>query len=120
VSRWTGNAGLTWDIVGKLAVLDLTGKFFGPRRMDDDQMNQQPLIPGQATFDAKLGGEYQHVFWSVAVLNLLDRRFYDYAVGSQGTAPGPFVPAGIPPTVGLFNAYPLAGRTVMVRAGATF
>jgi iron complex outermembrane recepter protein len=119
VSRWSGNAGLTFDIVQKLLVLDVTGRFFGSRRMDNDQQNIQPLIPENATADVKLGGTYERFFWSAAVLNVFDLHYYDYAVASGGVAGGPFFP-GASPTIGVFNAYPLAGRTFMVRAGATF
>jgi iron complex outermembrane receptor protein len=120
VSRWSGHAGLSWQIVPKLLALDLTGRFFGPRRMDNDQLNIQPLIPGQATADVKLGGEYGQFFWSASVLNVFDKHFFDYAIASGGIAGGPFFPAGLPPTVGLYSAFPLAGRTYMVQAGATF
>jgi iron complex outermembrane receptor protein len=120
VSRWSGNAGLTWQIVQKLLVLDVTTRFFGPRRMDNDQLNIQPLIPGQATVDLKLGGEYDRFFWSASVLNLFDKHYFDYAIASGGIAAGPFFPSGLAPAVGLYSAYPLAGRTFMVSAGATF
>ena len=120
ISLWSGYAGLSWDIVQKLLSLDLTGRFFGPRRMDNDQINQQPLIPGEATIDVKLGGQYSHFFWSASVLNLLDKHYYDYAIASGGIAGGPGFPPGLPPTIGAFSAFPLAGRTFMVQAGATF
>ena len=120
VSRWSGNAGLSWDIVSKLLVLDLTGRFFGERRMDNDQINQQPLIPANATADAKLGGQYGRFFWSASVLNLFNAHYYDYAVASGGIAAGPFFPPGSPPTIGAFSVYPLAGRTFMFQSGATF
>ena len=120
VSRWSGNAGLSWQIVQKLLALDVTAQFFGPRRMDNDQLNIQPLIPGQATVDVKLGGEYERFFWSASVLNVFDKHYFDYAIASGGIAGGPFFPAGLPPTIGLYNAFPLAGRSFMVQAGATF
>jgi iron complex outermembrane receptor protein len=120
VSKWTGNAGLSWDIVKKLLTLDLTGRYFGPRRMDNDQQNMQPLIAGQATMDAKLGGQYKQFFWSASVLNVFDRHFFDYAVASGGIAAGPFFPTGAAPTIGAFSAYPLAGRIFLAQAGVTF
>ena len=103
-----------------LLTLDLTGRFFGPRRMDNDQINLQPLIPAQATADIKFGGQYDRFFWSAAVLNVFDRHYFDYAIASGGIAGGPFFPGGLPPTIGLYNAFPLAGRTFLVQAGATF
>jgi len=120
VSRWSGYVGLSWDILQKLLVLDVTSRVFGPRRMDNDQINQQPLIPGEATVDVKLGGQYSHFFWSASVLNLFNQHYFDYAIASGGIAAGPFFPSGLPPTIGLFNAFPLAGRTFLVQAGATF
>ena len=44
---------------------------------------------------------------SVNVNNLLNAQYYDYAIASATT-------------VGRFSAYPLPGRTYMVKAGATF
>ena len=120
VSQWSGYAGLTWDIVPKWLTLDVTSRLFGPRRMDNDQASVQPLIPAQATADVKLSGKYDRFFWSAAVLNVFDARYYDYAIASGGIAAGPFFPAGLPPTIGLFNAFPLAGRTFLLQAGATF
>ncbi len=120
VSRWSGYAGLSWDIVQKLLTLDVTSRLFGPRRMDNDQINVQPLIPAEATVDVKLGGQYDHFFWSASVLNVFDKQYFDYAIASGGIAGGPFFPPGLPPTIGLFSAFPLAGRTFMVQAGATF
>jgi iron complex outermembrane receptor protein len=120
VSRWTGNAGMSFDIVRKVLVLDLTGSLHGQRRMDNDQINQQPKLPAIATVDAKLGGEYDRFFWSTAVLNVFDTKYYDYAIASGGVAAGPGFPAGAPPTIGSFSAYPLPGRTFMLRGGMTF
>ena len=107
VSRWTGNLGLTWDVYQKLAVFDAVVRYVGERRMDNDQANFQPLIPAHTTVDARLGGEYRNFFWSASVQNLFNVLYFDYAVASSAT-------------FGRYNAYPLAGRTYMVKAGATF
>jgi iron complex outermembrane receptor protein len=107
VSRWSGSAGVTWNIWRELAVLDVNVRYFGDRRMDNDQANTQPLIPATATVDVKLGGKSRNFFWSVAALNVFDKQYYDYAIAS----------ATIP---GYFSAYPQAGRTFMLSAGATF
>jgi iron complex outermembrane receptor protein len=117
VSRWSGHVGLTWQIVPELLVFDVTSRFFSDRRMDNDQANFQPVIPGQATVDIKLGGRYENFFWSASVLNLLDVEYFDYAIASGGIAAGPFFPTGLPPAIGAYSAYPLAGRTFMVRIG---
>ena len=107
VSRWSGNAGLSWDIWKKLLVLDVTGRFVGERRMDNDQANTQPLIPATATVDAKIGGQYDRFFWSAAILNLFNVTYFDYAIASV------FMP-------GYYTAYPQPGRTFMLRGGANF
>jgi iron complex outermembrane recepter protein len=107
VSRYTGNAGVTWNIWQNYLVLDATLRAWSERIMDNDQANKQTRIPGDATIDLKLSGAYQHFFWSVSVNNLLNALYYDYAIAST------FTP-------GRFSAYPLPGRTFLVKAGATF
>ena len=64
----------------------------------------QPTIPAHTTVDLRLGGEYQHLFWSASVQNLFDVKYFDYAVASSAT-------------YGRYNAYPLPGRTFMVKRG---
>jgi len=107
VAPWSGYTGLTWDIVKKLLVLDVTATFWSDRRMDNDQANVQPVIPANATMNVKLGGEWKQLFWSAAVLNLFNTNYYDYAIASAFTQ-------------GFFSAYPQPTRTVVLRAGATF
>jgi iron complex outermembrane receptor protein len=107
VSRYTANAGVTWNIWQKYLVADATLRYWSSRRMDNDQPNMQPLIPANATVDFKLSGEYQHFFWALSVNNVFNALYYDYAIASA------FTP-------GAFSAYPLPGRTYMVKAGATF
>jgi iron complex outermembrane receptor protein len=107
VSRWTGNVGLTWEIYPKLAVFDAVVRYVGERRMDNDQANFQPLIPAHTTVDLRLAGEMKNLFWSISVQNLFNVLYFDYAVASSAT-------------FDRYNAYPLAGRTFMVKAGATF
>lgn len=107
VSRWSGNAGVSWDIVKKLAVLDVTARMWSSRRMDNDQANVQPAIPANATVDVKIGGEYDRFFWSAAVQNLLNVSYYDYSIASATTR-------------GYYAAFPQPGRTFMLRAGTTF
>jgi iron complex outermembrane recepter protein len=107
VSRYTASGGVTWNAWQKYLVVDATVRYWSDRRMDNDQPNIQPLIPANATVDFKLSGEYDHFFWSVGVNNLFNALYYDYAIASAFTE-------------GRFNAYPLPGRTYMVKAGATF
>ncbi|MCA1451681.1 TonB-dependent receptor [Bradyrhizobium sp. BRP22] len=107
VSRYSGNLGVTWNIWQNYLVLDATLRAWSSRIMDNDQANTQTRIPGDATIDLKLSGAYEHFFWSVSVNNVLNALYYDYAIAST------FTP-------GRFNAYPLPGRTFLVKAGATF
>ena len=107
VSRLTSNAGVTWNVWQKYLVVDATVRYWSSRWMDNDQANLQRVIPANATVDLALRGEYQKMFWSFSVNNLLDKHYYDYAVAST------FTP-------GRFNAYPLAGRTFLLKVGATF
>ena len=107
VSRWTGNVGLSWNVYQKIAVFDAVVNFIGARRMDNDQANFQPTIPAHTTVDLRLGGEYRRLFWSASVQNLFDVQYFDYAVASSAT-------------YGRYNAYPLQGRTFMLKAGVTY
>jgi iron complex outermembrane receptor protein len=113
VSRWTGNAGVSWEIWQKALVMDTTVRYVGSRRMDNDQSNVQPLIPASTIVDLKFSGEYQQYFWSVAVLNVFNVDYYDYAIAS------PF-PYGFASQLNTYNAYPMPGRSIMFRAGINF
>ena len=107
VSRYTASGGATWNIWQKYLVADATLRFWSSRRMDNDQANTQGVIPANATVDFKLSGEYDRFFWSLSVNNLFNAMYYDYAIASASTD-------------GRFSAYPLPGRTYMLKAGATF
>ncbi|WP_249165359.1 TonB-dependent receptor [Bradyrhizobium sp. AUGA SZCCT0431] len=107
VSRYTASGGVTWNIWQNYLVADATVRGWSERYMDNDQKNTQRRIPADATIDFKLSGAYQHFFWSVSVNNVLNALYYDYAIASTFTD-------------GRFSAYPLPGRTYMVKAGATF
>lgn len=75
--------------------------------MDNDQANFQPQNPAYTTLDLQLSGKMDQFFWSAAVANLFDVEYFDYSVASA------FTP-------GAYNAYPLPGRTFMVKAGTTW
>jgi iron complex outermembrane recepter protein len=107
VSRYTANAGVSWNIWQKYLVADATVRYWSNRRMDNDQPNTQPLIPANATVDFKLSGTYDRYFWSLSVNNVFNVLYYDYAIASASTP-------------GAFSAYPLPGRIYTVKAGATF
>jgi iron complex outermembrane receptor protein len=107
VAKWSGSAGLSWDVYQKYVVFDGVVRWVGNRRMDNDQANFQPMIPAHTTVDVRLGGELKNFFWSLSVQNLFNVLYFDNAVASSAT-------------FGRYNAYPLAGRTFMAKAGATF
>ncbi|MBR0848339.1 TonB-dependent receptor [Bradyrhizobium diazoefficiens] len=107
VSRYTASAGLTWNIWQNYLVLDATARFWSERRMDNDQAGTQRPIPANGTIDLKLSGQCERYFWSLSVNNLLNALYYDYAIAST------FID-------GRFSAYPLPGRTYLLKAGATF
>ena len=107
VSRYTASGGVTWNIWKDLLVADATVRGWSERFMDNDQSNKQRRIPADATINLKLSGAYEHFFWSLSVNNVLNALYYDYAIAST------FTP-------GRFSAYPLPGRTYVVKAGATF
>lgn len=107
VSRYTASAGLTWNIWQNYLVLDATARFWSERRMDNDQAGTQKPIPANGTIDLKLSGQYERYFWSLSINNVLNALYYDYAVASTFTD-------------GRFSAYPLPGRTYLLKAGATF
>ena len=101
VSRYTANAGVSWNIWQKYLVADATVRYWSSRRMDNDQPNVQPLIPPNATVDFKLSGAYDRYFWSLSVNNVFNALYYDYAIASA------FTP-------GAFSAYPLPGPDLHV------
>ena len=107
VSRYTASGGVSWNAWQKYLVVDATVRAWSSRRMDNDQPNRQPLIPANATVDFRLSGEYGRFFWSLSVNNVFNVLYYDYAIASA------FTPDR-------FSAYPLPGRTFLVKAGATF
>ena len=107
VSRYTASGGVTWNIWKDLLVADATVRGWSERFMDNDQSNKQRRIPADATINLKLSGAYEQFFWSLSVNNVLNALYYDYAIAST------FTP-------GRFSAYPLPGRTYVVKAGATF
>jgi len=107
VSPWTANIGVSADLYQKYLVFDAVLRYVGDRRMDNDQANFQPLIPAHTTVDVRLGGQVQNFFWSASMQNLFNALYFEYAFASSAT-------------FGRYSAYPLPGRTFLVKAGATF
>jgi len=107
VSRFSGSAGVSWNILQNYLVFDATVRAWSKRRMDNDQRNFQPEIPANATVDLKLSGTYDRYFWSASLNNAFNALYYDYAIASAST-------------FGTFNAYPLPGRSYLLKIGANF
>ena len=113
VSRWTGNAGVSWDIWQKYLTFDGVMRYASRRYLDNDEFNHGTMfIPSHAVFDARIGGTIDKFFWSFAVQNLFDRQYFDYGID------GSFTFGGV--TSNIYNLYPLPGRTFMARAGVNF
>jgi iron complex outermembrane receptor protein len=110
VSTWTGSGAVSWDVLPQWLTFDGVVRYVGSRRMDNDQVNIQPLIPAFYLVDVRLGGEIDRFFWSFSVQNLFDKQYFDYSVAS------PF-PFGFDSAIGVYNAYPQPGRMYMLRAG---
>lgn len=107
VSRYSGSAGLSWNIWQRFVMFDATWRFWGSRRFDNDQLNRQPLIPSNSTIDLKLSGEFDRYYWAAAITNVFSTPYYDYGVASASTP-------------GVITLYPLPGRVYSLKAGATF
>lgn len=107
VSRWTGNLGLAWDVVPRFLIADLTLRYSGERRFDNDQANFQPMIPAYSVVDLRIAGAIEALRWSLAINNLFDADYFDYGIASETT-------------FGTYNAYPQPGRTVMFKLGMDF
>lgn len=110
VSPWTANAGVSWNIFGPQLWLDADLRFFSQRFLDGDEINANAVyfVPTTTLVDLKVGGQFDHFFWSAAVQNIFDRQYYDYGLDGSSSF-GPF-----------FSFYPQPGRTYLVKAGATW
>jgi iron complex outermembrane receptor protein len=103
VPRRSASAGFSWKLGGSTR-LDGRLAYVGRQFMDNDEGNTLgTTIPAYALADLKL--EHESGGWRIAfaVNNLLDERYYNYAVRSQ------FVPDR-------YAAYPLPGRSITVTA----
>ena len=104
ISRWTATAGLSWNTWDKFVVYDAILRYAGERRLDNDFLNVQPLIPAHTVVDMRIGGQVKNVLWSFTVQNVFNDLYYDYGIASTFT-------------LGRYNAYPQPGRTFMARLG---
>ena len=107
VSHWWGNIGVSADLYQKYVVFDAVLRYVGDRRMDNDQANFQPLIPAHTTVDVSWwpGPEAVLVGPGAESVQRPVLRLRGCELGHVG---------------GAYNAYPLPGRTFLVKAGVTF
>jgi iron complex outermembrane receptor protein len=103
VAPYTASGSLSWNAPKQLYVTG-TIKYVSDKRLDNDQANFQPKIPDYTVVDLKVGGALGPFTWSAQVANLFDVDYFNYGVASATT-------------FGTYNAYPLPGRTFLVRFG---
>ena len=107
VAEWTASASLSWDVWKEYLTFSATANYTGEKRFENDERNFQPTIPDYTLVDVKLAGMYGPAHWSIEVNNLFDQDYFSYGVASASVR-------------GRYNAYPLPGRTFLVRAGMEF
>jgi iron complex outermembrane receptor protein len=100
VPREQANLGLAWKISDALQ-FSAAWKHVGVQYFDNDQTNTFPTrIPSYSTTDVKLTHRSGPATVALGVTNLLDRRYYSYAIrNGAGTS---------------FNAYPERPRAIML------
>jgi iron complex outermembrane receptor protein len=106
VADWVTSLTATWRVMTDIS-LSATTTYVGEQRMENDENNVQPKIDGYTLVDVKISGAHGPFIWSASVNNLLDEDYYNYAVASTFSS-------------GVFNAYPLPGRTAYFSAGVQF
>jgi iron complex outermembrane recepter protein len=106
VPRQTGYARLDWQTMPWLS-LSLAQRYVGRSYFDNDQSNAfGERIPSYRRSDLQLQATHQRGYWLRAgVYNLEDKTVFDYGVSSS------FSP-------GVYSAYPLPDRHLMVSLGA--
>jgi iron complex outermembrane receptor protein len=99
VPRQLFTANAAWRIVDG-SQLAGTWRHVGEQRYDNDQVNTFRMMPSYDLFDLKFRQDLRTWWWSLAVDNLFDKRYYSYAIrNGAGTT---------------FNAYPELGRRIML------
>ena len=109
VSRYTAMRGVTWNIWQNYLVADATLRAWSERFMDNDQANTQRRIPGERNGRSEAQWRVRPLLLVVSASNNLSRCALLRLRDRKQRLPD-----------GRFSAYPLPGRTYMVKAGATF
>jgi iron complex outermembrane receptor protein len=95
------------DITGTLGM-----SFVDERFVSNDQENIEPVIPSYYVFDAQLESNASNKYsWSAGVNNLLNEKYYDFAVASTFHSDG---------YLGVQAVYPLAERNMFVNFSYNF
>jgi iron complex outermembrane recepter protein len=101
VSRWQASARAAWSVTSATEV-SLLASYVGSQLMENDEPNTFGVaIPAYSLIDVKLAHRSRD--WTVVAVinNLLDRKYYNYAVRSQFVADR-------------YSAYPLPERQAML------
>jgi iron complex outermembrane receptor protein len=106
VALLSGNLGGAWEIWRDYLRLDADLREIGKRRLGDDVTGIQPMVPAHGSLDMRLSGRLDAIGWSMSVTNLLDTHSFD--VGYAGATPG------------VYSLFPLPGRALVGRLGASF
>ena len=95
------------DVIGTLGM-----SFVDERYVSNDQENIEPVIPSYYVFDAQLASNARNKYsWSAGINNLLNEKYYDFAVASTFHTDG---------YLGVLAVYPLAERNMFVNFSYNF
>jgi iron complex outermembrane receptor protein len=101
VPRHQVNVSAAWDITGRDR-LSLSANYVSERHMDNDETNNLGVkIPARTVADLKYTRRQGNLTASLAINNLFDRQYFDYAVRSQFIADR-------------YEAYPLPERNAWI------
>ena len=106
VPRNSAKLALTWQLADKTRLSGALG-YVGKQYFDNDQSNTFPgQMPSFVTADAKLTHSAGSWIFTLAGNNLTDKKYYTYAIrNGAGTS---------------FNAYPMAGRNILLTVAYRF
>ena len=78
-------------------------------RMESDDENFQPRIPSYVIANITLSSKFNNFFADLAINNIFDETYFNYAVASSAAS-----------KKGIYNAYPLPGREIMLSISSKF
>src|SRR5579885_2776258 len=81
VSRWSGSAGISWDIIDKCLVFDGVVRAYSSRYLDQDEANKGNFILAPySVVDVRVGGKAGAFFWSAGIQNLFNTQYIGYGL----------------------------------------